>query len=829
MTYPRRLVSAILVAGVLAAALVQSRSENESTPERSRTTTPPGRHAFGVIQPRLAPDGSAIAVSWQGAICRIPRAGGALTRLTHGEGFDTEPAWSPDGRRIAFVNSPSMSGGTLKLINAVTGEEQPLPEAVSVGGTILYYKLEYHPDGQRILGMFRQDGRDYGLAWYDLQSGQVTSVARPGRWSRYALSADGQRVAYTLTRDVDGEQGGNDGPQADILVVGSEGGEPQTLGRFPARIYDLCWSDGDQELVVSTDLGSVHNDLWRVPVRASHEDTPQDLVAGAQKLTYGQADEDRPSTAAGRWLVWTDNHRHSTAIVVRDLHAGEEQTLRVALPETHTATLRLRTRDPSAGDLTARVSIRQTEGKFHAPPGALYRVLGDVGHFYCASTADVPVPPGRYELRAWHGPEFRPASQTIEVRAGEAADVTLDLERWHHAAAEGWYSGENHIHANYGYGEWYNSPATMQEQCAGEDLHVCNFMVANSDGDAVFDREFFRGRPDPLSTERTLLYWNQEFRSTIWGHMTLVNLKQIVEPVFTGFKDTTNPWDVPTNADIADRAHWQNGLVNYTHVAQNPEDPYVNPYTGKGIPVDVALGRIDSLDLNASYAGTVPLWYRLLNCGFRLPASAGTDCFLNRITSRLPGGHRVYVQIDGPLTYDAWIEGLRAGRSFVTNGPMLRFAVDNQAIGDVLERPTAAEVRITASAQAQFPLDRIEVVYNGRVVATGQPAGNRMSASIDQQIPLNDSGWLAVRATGANHPDLPAGNQYAHSSPVYVVVAGQPAGSAEDARYFVQWLDRLELAVRLRDRIPTDDLQRHVASQFEAARRVYAQIIERRR
>jgi TolB protein len=144
----------------------------------------------------------------------------------------------------------------------------------------------------------------------------------------------------------------------------------------------------------------------------------------------------------------------------------------------------------------------------------------------------------------------------------------------------------------------------------------------------------------------------------------------------TVFKHTTNPWDAPTNSDVAKKAHQQNALVNYTHVAQQADDPYLNPYTGKAIPIDVALGNIDSLDINNSYNGTVPLWYRLLNCGFRLTASAGTDCFLNRIKSRVPGGDRVYVKLDGPLDYSAWIENLRAGKSFVTNGPMLTLRAD---------------------------------------------------------------------------------------------------------------------------------------------------------
>ena len=101
-------------------------------------------------------------------------------------------------------------------------------------------------------------------------------------------------------------------------------------------------------------------------------------------------------------------------------------------------------------------------------------------------------------------------------------------------------------------------PVTTAEWFTADKADVstgyANFVVANSDTDGIFDREFFRGRPDPLSSAEHVLYWNEEFRATLWGHLTLVNLKQVVEPVMTGFKDTTNPWDIPTNADIAERA-----------------------------------------------------------------------------------------------------------------------------------------------------------------------------------------------------------------------------------------------------------------------------------
>ena len=96
--------------------------------------------------------------------------------------------------------------------------------------------------------------------------------------------------------------------------------------------------------------------------------------------------------------------------------------------------------------------------------------------------------------RSTCGPEYRPVHRTLHVEPGRAVALTVELERWVDAAGLGLWSGENHIHANYGYGEWYNTPETMLLQCEGEDLNVCNFMVANSDGDGVFDRPFFRGR-----------------------------------------------------------------------------------------------------------------------------------------------------------------------------------------------------------------------------------------------------------------------------------------------------------------------------------------------
>src|SRR5262249_12889049 len=125
---------------------------------------------------------------------------------------------------------------------------------------------------------------------------------------------DGKWLAYVTTMDRVGEQGGNDGPQADLWKVALAGGEPEKIVRFPARIYDLCWAAGDKSFYASSDLGGVHNDLWRIDLADAERPV---------KLTFGQADEDRPSVSSdGRRLLYTENHEGCPALVLFDLATG---------------------------------------------------------------------------------------------------------------------------------------------------------------------------------------------------------------------------------------------------------------------------------------------------------------------------------------------------------------------------------------------------------------------------------------------------------------------------------------------------------------------------
>ena len=142
------------------------------------------------------------------------------------------------------------------------------------------------------------------------------------------------------------------------------------------------------------------------------------------------------------------------------------------------------------------------------------------------------------------------------------------------------------------------------------------------------------------------------------------------------------------------------------------------------LPIDAVLGVVHAVDLmsyNSDEGLSAELWYRLLNCGLKLSACVGTDALLDRSTEPL-GGDRVYVKTDGPLTMRSWLDGLKSGRSFVTNGPMPTLEVDGKGPGETCELTAAGKVRVAATVESYVPFTKIEVIVNGE---GGGPRGIR--------------------------------------------------------------------------------------------------------
>jgi TolB protein len=360
-----------------------------------------------------------------------------------------------------------------------------------------------------------------------------------------------------------------------------------------------------------------------------------------------------------------------------------------------------------------------------------------------------------------------------------------------------------------------------------EDLNNANMMVANSSGAFLHDFQYFEGKPHRLSEPNFILYWNEEMRSSGYGHMSFFNLKKLVYPLYTGFRNTPFEEDYPANYPQAEAAQKQGAAVTYVHPANSTDFATVGGAAAKELPVDLALGQVDAMDVvsNADEISSMELWYRLLNCGFRLAISAGTDSFTNVADHYTPGGGRVYVHSGNPMRYEDWIGNYKRGRSFASNGPVIFLTVDGKEPGDNLHFPdgSAHKVRVKAIVRTRVPLEKLEIVVNGKPVISS-PAKQDETA-IEKDITLAKSSWVAARALGPwSRLVLNDVQAFAHTSPVYISVGSKPVASAEDARFWIAWIDRLIAQVSERGRFSTAERRKEVIELFRRAQDIYRKI-----
>ena len=475
----------------------------------------------------------------------------------------------------------------------------------------------------------------------------------------------------------------------------------------------------------------------------------------------------------------------------------------------------------------ARVGIVGSDGKSCGPVDvAIRKTKRDESYFYADGAFEVQLPPGRARMDVSGGIETIP--RTVTVDAATTAELAVRMQPWIDMAARGWYSGDSHVHLHTG-GPIEVSVADALVAARAEGVNYVNLCASNNVGDDVRDAEWITGRPHAASTDRHLLVFGEEMRSMIYGHMQFFGIDRLVEPQYTGFDGTPNRHDFPANHAMAADAARRGGVVTYGHPAFAGRpfpfegDPTRADGAARELPIDAVLGVVHAIDLmsyNSDEDRSAELWYRLLNCGLKLSACVGTDALLDRPTEPL-GGDRVYVKTVGPLTMRGWLDGLRSGRSFVTNGPIPTLEVDGKAPGETCELAAAGNVRVAATVESYVPFNAIEVIANGTVVAretidAGDAAGPRVRRLV-VDLPIDRSSWIALRVRGPDHPSIFDGPAWAHTSPVYVKVAGRDIASRQDAEFFVEWIEQMLRVVAARNRFVRVEDRRQVEALFRSA------------
>jgi TolB protein len=788
--------SAVLLLLAVIALAVRGRIARTSAADSEDIT-------WGAIDPTWSPDSRTLAFSLFGSIWRVPADGGEAEQITTSPRYHAHPAWSPKGDRIAFIRGNVPAGripnisGTLALVDIATGQEREIRTPFPVAGT-----LAWSPDGSKLVCGLRGDTGNVLLHEIRVDGGEARqmhlmpqSARSTSPWIDVAWDAKHNEVFFT------GERLSATQMATAPQIWSIKAGGPPIFVQLPITRYrreDIVQMDRISALpdgsgiVYSAEVvnGKGDYELYRV---ARAGGTPVNL-------TKSPRDEFAPAMSPdGRTIAHVSNHLGNIDLFTMPVAGGDKKHVRLTKLKFRNASgsVRVRVRDEQGNPTAVRLFVRASDGKAYCPPGVqiFYYSLDPGrrdGFFLATGEATFPVPAGGLELIALKGVEYEIAERKIEVAANETAEVTIQMQRWTNWLARGWYTGENHFHANYN-GSYYQRPKQSMEWLQAEDLNAANMIVANSEGAFIHDKEFFRGAPDPLSTGRYILYWGQEYRNSFpLGHMAFLNIKKQVPPSYTSVIGSDSSYDFPLNTMAALEARKQGGLVSYVHPMGAVRDVFDTTLGAKEMPVGVALGAVDAIDILPFGEPAYDLWYRFLNCGVRISAGAGTDVFTNwRGINNIPGGARQYVEVGEAVTWQRWIDRFRQGRNFVTNGPLVEFTVNGQPPGSEI-RVAAGEqhtARINARIVSRVPLNRVELIQNGRVIESSEVSGRE--PRMEKAVPVDGSCWFALRVTGPPARGINGGIPRAHTGAVFVNVGGNRVVVKEDVELMLRWIDRL--------------------------------------
>ena len=428
--------------------------------------------------------------------------------------------------------------------------------------------------------------------------------------------------------------------------------------------------------------------------------------------------------------------------------------------------------DDTGQPVPCRVHFRSPEGIPYQPHGHHSHInsnlgtwnidvggdvrLGQVTYAYIDGTCQGWLPRGEVIVDVARGHEYEPLRTRVEIAPGQQ-ELTLRIKRWINMNSRRWFSGDSHVH--------FLSTQGAHLESQAEDLNVVNLLQAQW-GSLFTNKEEFIGRPSLSQDGNNIVYATQENRQHFMGHMILWGLKKPVMPWASG-----GPAEGELGGTLetamsywADECHAQGGTVIIPHF----------PYPNGEAATLIANGRIEGVEMLRHGKFEHIEYYKYLNCGYRIPLVGGTD----KMTNEVPVGmYRTYAYIpeDQEFTYDNWCQSVAKGRNFLSGGPIIQFSVEGQQVGDTLQLSGAGTVEVEAWAESMLPIHRLEIVQQGRVVASTENSKGTRRLELKGKIKVDGHTWLAARCAGPDyyddslsHHDVWNRGVFAHTSPIYV-------------------------------------------------------------
>ena len=477
------------------------------------------------------------------------------------------------------------------------------------------------------------------------------------------------------------------------------------------------------------------------------------------------------------------------------------------------AELTILVRDADDQPLPCRIHLLNQQGQAQRAEGQPFWH----DHFVCSGQATIPLAPDSYDFAIERGPEYERKAGRIEITAGASHKLEVTLERVADLRSDRWYSGDLHVHRPIADIEqlmqaedidfvpvitWWNSRNMWKDAVVPEQVvrrfgdHRIYSIMAGEDERAGGALLYF-GLHSPLDIETD----DREFPAPLH----FVETAKLRTPAV--WIDIEKPfwWDVPV---------WlASGQMNSIGIANNHmcrSQMYATEAWGK--PRDAQ--RLPAPRGNGYW--TQEIYYHLLNCGLRLPPSAGSA---SGVLPNPVGYNRVYVHLDQPFEYESWFRGLSSGRCFVSNGPLLRVTVDGQDPGAVIElaRNESRRLRVKVELTTHDPISHIELIKNGQVAQIikcfdALHQRHTLDLTIDQPC------WFLVRAI----TDVQHTFRFASTAPWYVETRDTRHHiSRRSVRFFLDWIE--ERIQRVQSSVDDHSRRASVLLWHERARRFWTE------
>lgn len=751
-------------------------------------------------QPDVSPDGKRVVfVRYNGAsmdLYFLDLADRKTTRITDGKSVNVEPKWSPDGTRVAFVST--------------TGSGHFLLHTASVAGNTL-------TDIKPLIADRKTEAKRYYYSAWDHSINPA--------WSR-----DGKKIFFVNNHDVahgTGNLHSIDIASGQITLIQKE----ETNWRMRPDV-----SPDGTRLVYSSYLGQNWHQLWLLPADGGY----------SFPITYGHYDKSAPRWSPdGKKIAFISNQDGNLSLRVLDAFTGKQEV--VAAPKlnylANRVPLTLTAVDDEGKTIPARFSVVDGRGKFYAPRDAwIHADDSRTGsqqmepHYFLASgPVTLMVPKDSVWITASHGPAYGITRVKSWAKQVDAVNLKVKVNRLALPADFGsWRSGDVHVHMNYG-GNYRNTPDQTVKQAEAEGLNFVYNLIVNKE-QRIPDVSIFTPGPDPASNANVTFLFGQEFHTSFWGHLGLLNLKEhLILPDYVGYPQTAVSSLYPHNGFVADAAHKQGAFVGYVHPYEIPE---IFPDQAATIshtdPIDAALGRVDYYELlgfSDPHATSV-VWYHMLNTGIHLGVAGGTDAMANYASLRGPVGlNRVFVPGPATMSSEEFLTGIKKGRGFVTNGPMIGFTLGDSKPGDSLGLGGKKKtIPYKGWMRSNVPIEKVEVVYNGDVVASHGGSQSVMQLDITGNLTLRENGWVLLRVYNAGaHPDVFDVYPYASTNPVFIHDGVPSSKAAVSAAYFVKWIDRVEKMTKEAPNFRNEEERAIVLKDMAAARAYYQKFIVKKK